>query len=68
MFYLVIEVQASTDGKASTLVTSHDNKDQALAKLYSVLSAAAVSALPYHGAWLLNSNGVVEEVKIFDRK
>lgn len=68
MFYTVIEVQETESGKRGVLATCHEGHEQALAKLYTVLAAAAVSALPYHAAWLLDSNGVTEDVKVFDRR
>lgn len=68
MFYTVIEVQEMENGKRGVLATCHEGHEQALAKLYTVLAAAAVSALPYHAAWLLDSKGVTEEARVFDRR
>ena len=65
MFYTVVELQETEN--VSALTNCYDDLPQALAKFYTVLAAAAVSALPYHAAWLLRSDGVVEEQRVFDR-
>lgn len=65
MFYTVVELQKTE--QASVLATCYEDKSQALAQYYTVLATAAVSTLPYHAAWLLRSDGVVEEQRAFDR-
>ena len=65
MFYTVVEIQKNES--AAVLATCYAEKEKAMAKYYTVLAAAAVSTLPYHAAWLLRSDGVVEEQRAFDR-
>ena len=65
MFYTAVELQKTE--QAAVLATCYEDKEKAQAKFYTVLAAAAVSALPYHAAWLLRSDGVVEEQRVFDR-
>ena len=57
MKYLVIEIQKNTDGTVGNFVWSYDNIDEAESKYHSVLSIAAVSALPVHSAVILNETG-----------
>lgn len=54
--YLVIEIQTQDNGLVSTLTYSFDNKKEALSKYHSILSAAAVSGLPKHGAAILRND------------
>jgi len=57
MKFLVIELQESADGQVANIVTSHDTANEAESKYHAVLSAAAVSSVPYHSAIMLNSHG-----------
>lgn len=54
--YIVIEIQ--TTDKVATLTTSYEDRNQAEAKYHAVLSAAAVSQVPKHGAVMLTDEGV----------
>ena len=67
MFYTVIEVQESKKGVRSVLPTVFDNETSALAAFYTVLSAAAVSDIPYHSAHILRSDGIITDGRVFDR-
>lgn len=55
--YIVIELQKSTEGTVSNIVTSHNNLAEAESKFYSVLAAAAISAIPVHSAILVSEEG-----------
>ena len=60
--YYVIEIQKYNDGTFGHLVHTAQDEDQNTARLkgeskyYEVLSAAAISNLPEHGAILMASN------------
>ena len=55
--YIVIELQTDDKGKTSNLVYAYGSEAEAQSKYYAVLSAAAISTVPYHAATLLNQNG-----------
>lgn len=52
--YFVIEIQKQKDGVPASIVTSHENKDEAEGKYHSILAAAAVSGLPIHSAIIVS--------------
>lgn len=54
--FIVIEIQTST--QVATIVTSHSNRNEAEQKYHQILSAAAVSQVPKHGAVMLTDEGV----------
>ena len=56
MQYLVIEIQ-KINGQLAHIVTTHDTREEAESKFYTVLAAAAVSGLPLHAATLLDEGG-----------
>ena len=65
MFYIVLEVQNA--GTPAVLTNTYTDSAQAYAKFYTILAAAAVSAVPYHAAYIVGSNGIMLEGKVFDR-
>lgn len=68
MFYTTIENQIRNDGSKGLLYDHFDNINEAYAKLYTILAAAAVSDIPYHAGLLLRSDGVIIDGKVFDRR
>lgn len=52
--YYVIEVQTSTTG--AVIPFAFDNRQDAEAKYHSLLSVAATSSVPKHGAILFDDN------------
>ena len=68
MFYTVLEIQVMNNGAKSCIPVIYDSYDDALAKLYTVLAAAAKSTIPYHAAVVLNDSGAVTDGKVFDRR
>lgn len=66
-FWNVVEEQMNEDGSKGVLTTAFDDKDKAYSKYYAVLSTAAVSTIPYHAAYILESNRGVIESKFYDR-
>lgn len=65
-FYIVLEVQNA--GSPAVLTTAFDNKSQAEAAYYHILSVAAVSSVPYHAAYIVRSDGVTTDAKVYDRR
>ena len=57
--YIIMEVQTNADGTVATLVSTYNdvNKDAAESKYHLILSAAAVSSLPRHTAFMLKDDG-----------
>lgn len=68
MFYVVIETQVTEGGQVGVINYGFDSYEDALAKLYDVLSAAAKSALPYHAGHILRSDGILTDGRVFDRR
>ena len=66
MFYTVIENQANNG--FALLYYHYTDLNQALAKYYTVLAAAAVSQIEYHSAHIIRSDGVMIEGRVFDRR
>lgn len=57
MKFLVTEIQKFENGTVSTLTNDYDDRNQAEAKFYSILAAAAVSQLPLHAAIMYTEEG-----------
>ena len=68
MFYTVLEIQEAVNGARACIPVIYNDYDAALAKLYTVLAAAASSALPYHSGHILRSDGIVTDGRVFDRR
>lgn len=67
-FYTTIENQVRADGTKGLLYDHFDSYDAALAKLYTILAAAAVSELPYHSGHIMRDDGVLTDGRVFDRR
>ena len=67
MFYTVLEIQANVGSDPACIPVVFYDYNAALAKLYTVLAAAAASALPYHAGFILRSDGIVTDGRAFDR-
>lgn len=67
MKYLIIELQTNTDGTVGTIITQKDTLNEAQSTYYSILAAAALSALPVHAAVLMTNEGITLEFKAFVR-
>lgn len=68
VFYTTIENQVRTDGGKGLLYDHFDSLNDAYAKFYTILAAAAVSGIPYHAGFLIRDDGIVMEGKVFDRR
>lgn len=55
--YIVVEIQTAANGAVSTLTWSYASRNDAEAQYHTVLSAAAVSALPKHAAIMFSEEG-----------
>lgn len=68
LFYTIIESQVLNNGSKTLLNNIYDNLNDALARYYTILSVAAVSLIPYHAAFIIRSDGIMIEGKVFDRR
>ena len=66
--YIVIELQTNADNTVSNLVWAYTTREQAFSKYHSVLSAAAVSALPVHAAVILDNKGLQIAAQAFEHE
>lgn len=55
--YIVSEIQTNDDGTVGILNTQHTTRPEAESKYYSVLAAAAISAVPTHACALMTNEG-----------
>lgn len=67
-FYTTIENQVREDGSRGLLFDHFDNYDSALAKLYTILAAAATSEIPYHSGHIMRDDGILTDGRVFDRR
>lgn len=67
-FYTTIENQVRNDGSKGLLYDHFDTYEAALAKLYTILAAAAVSEIPFHSGHILRSDGIMTDGRVFDRR
>ena len=66
-YFIVTETQIN-NGTPSALVTVFNDKDNAFAKYFTILSAAAISKIELHGAIIETIDGVTLESYVFDRR
>lgn len=66
-FWTVLEIQGNADGSKGVLATAYDDYEHALSAYYGVLSSAAISPIPYHAAYLIDSQRGVKKSEVFDR-
>lgn len=57
--YIVIELQTNADGTVGNFVFAFSNYYDAEAKYHTLLSVAAVSALPVHAVAMLTNAGTL---------
>ena len=69
MFYTVLEIQEDNAGnRACVPPVIYSDYNEALAKLYTILAAAAKSGIPYHAGCILRSDNIVTDGRAFNRK
>ena len=56
--FIVLEAQTNKNGVLGTLINQYNDYNQAESKYYAILSAAAVSSLPRHAAFILTNEGM----------
>ena len=61
-FYIVIEAQQTGDAAPATLINTYTDLNQAWSKYHLILSAAAVSSVDRHGAYLLTSGDEMSRI------
>lgn len=57
--YFVLEIQKRTDGTWHTTTFNYEDRMQAEAKYFYILSEAAVAKIPRNGAVVIDGNGSV---------
>lgn len=67
-FYTTIENQIRNDGSHGLLYDHFEDYDAALAKLYTILAAAATSEIPYHAGYIIRDDGMITDGRAFDRR
>lgn len=68
MKYLVTEIQTFENGAVSNPTYAYDTENAALAKYFSILSAATVSKLPTHACMLFTNEGIALRNECFTHK
>jgi len=63
--YIVMEIQTNSDGTVGNFVFAYTNRDEAEAKMHTILASAAVSNLPRHAAVLFDNNGTRLDGKVY---
>ena len=66
--YTTIENQVRDDGSKGLLYDHYTDYNAALAQLYAILQAAAVSNLPYHAGFIIRDDGIMTDGRVFDRR
>ena len=66
--YTTIENQIRNDGSYGLLYDHFTSYETALAKLYTILAAASVSEIPYHAGYIIRSDGIMTDGRVFDRR
>lgn len=67
-FYITLEDQLRADGSRGLLYDHYTDLNDAYAKLYTILAAAAKSGIPYHSGHIMRSDGVIVDGRVFDRR
>ena len=67
-FYTTLENQLRSDGSFGLLYNHYTDLNQAYAKLYYILAAAATSGIPYHSGHIYRSDGILIDGRVFDRR
>lgn len=67
-FYTTLENQMRSDGSYGLLYNHYTDLNQAYAKLYYILAAAATSGIPYHSGHIYRSDGLLIDGRVFDRR
>lgn len=63
--YIVMEIQKNVGDTLSTIVTTHETKNEAENKYYTILAYAAISKMPIHSAVMLHEDGYFIKNEVF---
>lgn len=63
--YIALELQTNEAGETGNLVYAYPTQAEAESKYYAILSAAAISKIYLHTAYLLTSDGYMLASKCF---
>ena len=63
--YMVLEFQKQDDKTLAGLITTYETKSKAEEKYHTILSFAAVSEIPKHGAIIIDENGMIVKEDIY---
>lgn len=63
--FIVIELQTDASGHIAHIATDHDTKADAESKYHQILSVAALSNVPIHGAVILTPEGVAQKSQCY---
>ena len=66
--YVVVEMQKGQNGKIATIVTAHETLNEAESKFFAIMSAAAISSVPQHGAFILHADGNVSRNEVYNHE
>lgn len=58
-------MQKGQNGKISTIVNAYETLNEAESKFFTIMSAAAISNVPQHGAFILHADGNVSRNEIY---
>lgn len=67
-FYLIVEEQVDANGNKGLIYYFEEDENVAISRVHSMISSAAISALPYHAALMISSNGFIKDGRVFDRR
>ena len=67
-FYTTIENQLRSDGSYGVLYDHFTDRNAAEAKFYTICAAAAVSEIPFHEAYMMDSSAGAVKHECWDRR
>ena len=65
MKYIVLEFQTNENGACATLVNAYDSLNEAENNYHQILSAAAISNIAKHGAFMLTDDSMYVKSEYF---
>lgn len=65
MKYMIIEFQTNANDSCATIVSTYDSLNEAESKYHQILSAAAISNVPKHGAFCLTDDSMYVKSEYF---
>jgi len=69
MFYTLMEIQIIDGTKATGQPRIFDDRNEAMAALYTALAAAVLSTIEYHAVLLITSDGaIMPQSAVYDRR